>query len=107
MIDSFKSFFHSLKGRLRVIALLEGLSFLILLGIAMPLKYLYDQPEMVRIVGMAHGALFVWYVILIMQSKVEFEWTWKDFFMAGLASIIPGGTFYADHKLFKHSQLAE
>ena len=104
MIDSFKQFFSSLKGRLRVVALLEGLSFLILLGIAMPLKYLYGQPALVSSVGMMHGVLFVWYGLLIMQAKVVFDWSWGNFFMAGIASLLPFGTFYADHKLFKQSE---
>jgi len=104
MIESFKQFFVSLKGRLRVVAFLEGISFLILLGIAMPLKYMYGQPELVRSVGMMHGVLFVWYVWLIMRAKFTFDWSWGNFLMAGIASLIPLGTFYADHKLFKHSE---
>lgn len=104
MINEFINFFSSLKSRLRVVALLEGLSFLILLGIAMPLKYMYGEPEMVRTVGMAHGALFVWYILLIGRAKFDFEWTWGQFFMAGVASLLPAGTFYADYKLFRLSE---
>ena len=55
MNNSLKSF--------RIISILEGLSFLILLGIAMPLKYIYDIPEAVQAVGMAHGILFMLYVL--------------------------------------------
>jgi hypothetical protein len=55
-------------GRLRIIGFVEGLSFLILLGIAMPLKYFFGLPETVRVVGMAHGLLFVLYVLLVIQN---------------------------------------
>ena len=64
-MGELKHFFTSTRSQLRVIAFLEGVSFLLLLGIAMPLKYMYGQPEMVRVVGMAHGILFVWYGLLI------------------------------------------
>ncbi|WP_317048755.1 DUF3817 domain-containing protein [Hymenobacter sediminis] len=62
-------------GRLRVVGFLEGISFLVLLGIAMPLKYLLGQPEAVRIVGMAHGVLFVAYVLLVLQVSLERSWS--------------------------------
>jgi integral membrane protein len=88
---------------LRVIALLEGLSFLILLGIAMPLKYMLDKPEMVRIVGMVHGVLFIAYIILVIIVRELKKWNLKQTFLALIASILPFGTFYADNKLFKTS----
>lgn len=88
---------------LRVIALLEGLSFLILLGIAMPLKYMLDKPEMVRIVGMAHGVLFIAYIILVIIVRELKKWNLKQTFLALIASILPFGTFYADKKIFKTS----
>lgn len=88
---------------LRVIALLEGLSFLILLGIAMPLKYMLDKPEMVRIVGMVHGVLFIAYIILVIIVRELKKWNLKQTFLALIASILPFGTFYADKKLFKTS----
>lgn len=54
--------FNNTLNRLRSIGILEAISFILLLGIAMPLKYLFGQPELVRIVGMAHGILWVLYV---------------------------------------------
>lgn len=86
---------------LRIIAVLEGLSFLILLGIAMPLKYMFDKPEMVRIVGMAHGILFVAYIILVIIVRELLKWNLKQTSLALIASVLPFGTFYADKKLFK------
>ncbi len=91
-------------GRLRVIAFVEGISFLILLFIAMPLKYMAGQPEAVRQVGMAHGVLFVLYVLLLVLVKAEYDWTWKKTGVAFLASVVPFGTFWADKKLFQQSE---
>ena len=88
-------------GRLRIIGFAEGLSFLILLGIAMPLKYFFGLPETVRVVGMAHGLLFVLYVLLVIQVKIEYGWSLKKMGLALLASVIPFGTFWADAKLFR------
>jgi len=88
-------------GRLRFVAFLEGTSLLILLGIAMPLKYWAGYPQAVRFVGMAHGVLFILYVVLLIQVVFEYSWGWKKFFFGLFASIIPFGTFYADAKIFK------
>jgi integral membrane protein len=88
-------------GRLRIVAFLEGMSFLILLGIAMPLKYLADMPAAVRVVGMAHGVLFVAYVIVLYLVWDEHRWPFWKAFLAFLASLIPFGTFYADKKWFR------
>lgn len=87
----------------RINAFLEGLSFLILLGIAMPLKYYYQQPQMVKIVGMAHGILFVAYILLVVVVKEQLKWNNKQTLLALVASVLPFGTFYADKKLFKQS----
>jgi integral membrane protein len=89
-------------GRLRFIAFLEGTSLLILIGIAMPLKYLAGYPQPVRMVGMAHGVLFILYVVLLIQVTFEYNWGWKKFILAFFASVIPFGTFYADKNIFKH-----
>jgi integral membrane protein len=88
-------------GRLRIIGFAEGLSFLILLGIAMPLKYFFGLPETVRVVGMAHGLLFVLYVLLVIQVKIEYGWSFRKMGLALLASVVPFGTFWADAKLFR------
>lgn len=88
-------------GRLRVTGLLEGLSFIILLAIAMPLKYLAGMPEMVRIVGMAHGVLFVAYIMLTLLAKYQYPWSWKKVGLLWVASVVPFGTFYADYKILR------
>lgn len=97
-----QQFVQSSKAHLRLSALLEGISYLVLLLIAMPLKYFADLPQMVRIVGMVHGVLFVWYVIAVLVAKMEFKLTYKATAIALLASLIPLGTFYADAKIFKN-----
>ncbi|WP_400192219.1 DUF3817 domain-containing protein [Hymenobacter sp. B81] len=90
-------------GRLRVVGFLEGLSFLVLLGIAMPLKYVLGMPEAVRAVGMAHGLLFVLYVLLVIMVTIEFSWSLRKAALAFLASLVPFGTFWADKKLFREA----
>ncbi len=69
-------------GRLRIVAFLEGISFLVLLGIAMPLKYLASNPEPVRIVGMIHGILFIAYVIFLVLTHVEHRWSFGKSILA-------------------------
>ncbi|WP_345220402.1 DUF3817 domain-containing protein [Hymenobacter koreensis] len=91
----------STLGRLRVVGFAEGVSFLVLLGIAMPLKYLLGQPEAVRMVGMAHGLLFVLYVLLVIMAAIEHSWSFKKAVLAFVASLVPFGTFWADKKLFQ------
>lgn len=87
-------------GRLRLLAILEGTSYL-LFAITMPLKYGLDIPEPNYIVGMAHGWLFVLYLILCVQNILIHKWNARTSVMALAASLIPFGTFYADAKIFR------
>lgn len=89
-------------GRLRIIAFLEGVSYLILLGIAMPLKYLVGLPQAVRVVGMAHGVLFVLFVLLLIQVATEKSWSFKKSALSFISSLLPFGTFYADARWFRN-----
>jgi len=82
----------------RGISLLEGLSLLALLFIAMPLKYVWGNPEYVRIIGMAHGLLFVAYILFAIMTKFELNWKAKTLLIVFVASVIPFGTFYVDKK---------
>ncbi|TLV01206.1 DUF3817 domain-containing protein [Dyadobacter luticola] len=91
-------------GRFRIVAFMEGVSFLVLLGIAMPLKYLAGLPQAVRVVGMAHGVLFVLFVILLVQVAIEKSWPFKKSILSFFASLVPFGTFYADARWFKREQ---
>ncbi|WP_010135243.1 DUF3817 domain-containing protein [Ochrovirga pacifica] len=85
----------------KIIALLEGISYLILLGIGTPLKHLTGNDVIVRFFGMPHGVLFVAYVIFAFVLKSEMKWNNKEFFMILICSVLPFGTFYADKKYLK------
>ena len=87
-------------GRLRIIGFLEGMSLLVLLFVAVPLKYYAGNPGMVKTLGPIHGALFLLFIFNTLSVGVEQKWqfkktTWKVL----LACIIPFGTFYIDHKI--------
>jgi integral membrane protein len=87
-------------GRLRIIAFMEGCSYL-LLGFTMIIKYKFSMPQPNYIVGLAHGILFVLYIVLLLQVSFLYRWSIVKMFMAFLASLIPFGTFYADKVLFR------
>jgi integral membrane protein len=87
-------------GRLRIIGFLEGISLLVLMFIAVPLKYYAHQPQLVKMLGPVHGALFLLFVINTISVGVEQQWsfkttTWKVL----LACMVPFGTFYIDKKV--------
>lgn len=90
-------------GRLRLLAYLEGISFLILLGVGMPLKYMYATPKPNLIIGMAHGILFMGYCAFVYIIKSDQKWNASKTFWAVLAAFIPFGTFVADAKLFRQN----
>jgi integral membrane protein len=88
-------------GRFRIIAFLEGISYLILLFIAMPLKYFAGMPMMVKQVGMAHGVLFIAYIVAVIHVMIDKKWSiWKGVIAMG-ASLVPFGTFVLDAKMLK------
>jgi len=82
----------------KIISTLEAISFLVLLGIAMPLKYIWDMPEMVQIVGMAHGVLFLLYIAGAVYVSQLLNWSLKKLAIAVLCSVIPFGPFYIERK---------
>ena len=84
---------------LRIIGNIEGVSYLILLFIAMPLKYAYDMPMAVKITGMAHGVLFVAYCMLLALCMKKFSWKLSFGVYLFIATLIPFGTFVTDRKL--------
>jgi len=89
---------------LRIIGVIEGISFLVILFVTMPLKYIWYMKEPNQIVGMAHGVLFILYCILVIVVGLRFRWKLLTIFWALVASIIPFGTFVADKKIFKQEQ---
>lgn len=88
----------------RFVALLEGVSYILLLFIATPIKYLLDDPQYVKLLGMPHGILFIAYIALAFVFKNDFSWNKKQFIKVLLASIVPFGTFYIDKKYLKPVQ---
>ncbi|MCO4291654.1 DUF3817 domain-containing protein [Solitalea sp. MAHUQ-68] len=94
-----KKYSQSLIGRFRAIAFLEGVSFLLLMFVAMPVKYILHYPQLVKVCGWFHGLLFVAYVLLLIQVVLEFQWKAGRSFLAFIASLLPFGTFALDHKL--------
>ena len=87
--------------RFRMIGIAEGVSFLILLLVAMPLKYFFDMPMAVKTFGWVHGALFIGFIYFAFEVmgtlKKNISWLAKAF----LAAIIPFGTFVFDKQLKK------
>jgi integral membrane protein len=90
---------------LRKIGIAEGVSFLVLLLVAMPLKYIFDFPLAVKYVGWAHGLLFVSYVALAWFVKETYNWPFKKFMLAFVAAWLPLGTFVYDKQLKKEEAL--
>lgn len=93
LLDKIKLFF-------RVIAFLEGISYIALIFIAVPLKYWMGNEQYVKILGMPHGVLFITYIFLALLFKKQENWNFKIFSIIILASIFPFGTFYVDTKYF-------
>lgn len=86
-------------GRLRAVAFVEGISYLVLLFIAMPLKYVAGMPAAVRVVGMAHGVLFVAFGLALLMVFVEKRLTLVRSALTFLSSLVPFGTFVIDGHL--------
>lgn len=84
---------------LRKAGITEGISFLVLLCIAMPLKYFYNMPMAVKVVGWLHGVLFIAFVALAWNYKNDRDKNMKWFALAFAAAFIPLGTFWFDGKL--------
>ena len=80
------------------VSILEGVSFLLLLFIAMPLKYLFNLPQMVEVVGMAHGILFISYLVGAVIVYNILNWDFKTLLLAVVCSVIPFGPFYIEKK---------
>jgi len=92
-------FLNSGIGRFRAIAFLEGLSLVLLLFVAMPVKYGLGEPILVKYIGMGHGLLFILFILMALQQHVEQGWKFFSLtWMVLLSSFVPFGTFYIDHR---------
>ncbi|WKN31233.1 DUF3817 domain-containing protein [Porifericola rhodea] len=87
---------------LRIAAILEGISYLLLLFVTMPLKYLAHMPEPNMLVGYAHGFLFIAYIALVVLVAFQERWKLKSTFIALAASLIPFATFYVESKMLRN-----
>ncbi|MCB0489931.1 MAG: DUF3817 domain-containing protein [Cyclobacteriaceae bacterium] len=85
---------------LRLWGIAEGISYLLLLGVCMPLKYVMDIPEPTFFVGMAHGILFIAYCFWVLLVGFGLKWGYANIFWSLIASILPFGTFVADRRIF-------
>lgn len=94
--------FSTAIGRLKLLGWLEGSSLLLLVGLAVPLKYMFDMPALVRMMGPVHGILFLLFIFQTISAGIEQQWrfrqtTWKVL----VACLIPFGTFYINARLLK------
>ena len=99
----FKTPLHSF----RTVGYAEGTSFLVLLGIAMPLKYAAGIPELVLVVGWVHGVLWMLYVLAALRTSVAYRWSFGTLLWAGVASVLPFGPFVFDRWVRKKYPEAE
>lgn len=90
--------------RVRQVGKAEGISFLILLFVAMPFKYFLGIPQLVTIVGWAHGALFMAFVAMAVAAVKILRWSWIDLLLALGASVVPFGTFVLDRSWREQEQ---
>ena len=91
----------SALGRFRVISAIEGLSFLVLVFIAMPIKYIGGDPSLVKIVGMTHGVLFIIFMISLFEAKLKEEWENRFMIELLILSLIPFGALVIERKVKK------
>ncbi|MEE9350155.1 MAG: DUF3817 domain-containing protein [Flavobacteriaceae bacterium] len=85
----------------KIIALLEGISFILLIVIGLPLKYNWENDIMVKLMGYPHGFLAIAYVVLAILIKKELKWTYKDLIIVLICSLIPFATFWMSKKYLR------
>jgi integral membrane protein len=88
----------------RLTAILEGISYLALFGVSMPLKYWGEIPGPNIVVGYTHGVLFITFIVLALIVCFKKKWGLKRFIIFGIASLLPFATFYVDEKYLKPAQ---
>lgn len=98
--------FDTTLNRLRSVGTWEAISYLLLLGIAMPLKYIGGNDVLIRPIGMAHGILWMAYVGLALLGQMDYKWSIKTTFWLFIASLLPFGPFVADSKLLRKVETA-
>lgn len=99
-----RAMLNSNIGRLRLTGLLEGISYLLLLFIAVPAKYWGDMPVISKVLGPIHGVLFILFVYYTFSIASDLKWKFTTTGKVLLASIIPFGTFYVDSRILRPAQ---
>lgn len=100
----FRNAMQTPIGRLRVVAFVEGCSYLLLLFVAMPLKYFAGLPLAVRIVGSLHGALFVLFCMALLQAMLATRWSIPRAGVLFASSLVPFGTFFIEAGLKREDE---
>jgi len=93
--------------QLRIIGIIEGISFLVLLGVAMPLKYLAGMPRAVSVVGMAHGVLFILYLAALVHAHTVVRWPIRRVLTVLAAAVVPLGPFLIEGSLRREQRRLE
>jgi len=90
---------HTPLGRLRLIGTIEGISFLVLLGIAMPMKYFFSMPFAVTLFGWLHGVFFILYLLALAQVTFVHKWSILRVLAGIIAAFLPFGPFLFDARI--------
>ena len=90
-----------MKNSFRIISFLEGISYLLLLFVAVPIKYFQGDASYVKILGMPHGVLFMLYIVFAIVLQKQMKWNLKTLGVVMIASVLPFGTFYVDKKYLR------
>jgi integral membrane protein len=97
-----------MKGRslrsLSISGLLEGLSLILLLFVAVPVKYIWEHEQLVKVVGPIHGGIFLLYVVIAVVATLEYKWNLKTFLLILLASVIPFAFLLVEFKIIRPAQ---
>ena len=105
LLSGLKAVFMSSSVKwLRIIGFIEGVSLLVLMGIAMPLKYMAGKPGPVKYVGCAHGLLFIAFIAIVLLVTVQKKWSFKTVIYGFLAAFLPFGTFVFDRWLLRKKE---
>ncbi|MFD0861922.1 DUF3817 domain-containing protein [Sungkyunkwania multivorans] len=91
----------NLRNSFRLVAFSEGVSYILLLFVAVPIKYLGNNESFVKMLGMPHGILFVLYIAMAFTIRPEQKWSNRTFALVLIASLIPFATFYVDKKYLR------
>jgi integral membrane protein len=96
--------FSTTVARVRTIGIIEGISGVLLFFVAMPLKYAFDYPQAVSVVGMAHGVLWMLYAAVLLHAWYVKKWRFSMLFAGMVASVLPLGPFVFDAKMLRDDE---